>query len=410
MDYNKALSMIKDLLARVEQGTSERKDGESCIRYGMGEDALTFRGTENVTAFNDTVDFLWTKDKELMETITRKTLQDELVRLIRTSVNNEELTLDRVKELFNNLKNEPVKTFEVLYHVYGVEYYKGHPLEIGPYTIYNTDIHRKVLLEKYQLSKDTLEFELSGNKVTSKVMIGVSERTRDFARANQKALVRLRQFEDTIRFLIGDPAKNYDVGIFNFNALKRTGGIVLSHQKSASTSNMSGTIDKILLHQFPIDNPEYGHDKLWEMLKKDNPTKLEQRIISAIAWAGKALRDEEPARALTQYVFALEALLQFQQRGSMVSPSITYQMTEFAAFIIANDLNSRLNIEKMIKNVYGRRSAIAHGGSHEVSDTDLYDALFLLKYLITTLTTNEAFKDFKTIEEVSEWVKIKKYS
>jgi hypothetical protein len=146
------------------------------------------------------------------------------------------------------------------------------------------------------------------------------------------------------------------------------------------------------------------------MLNKGNHSKLEKRIISAIGWAGKALRDEEPARALTQYVFALEALLQFQQRGSMVSPSITYQMAEFAAFIISEELEGRLEIEKMIRNIYARRSAIAHGGSNGVNEEELYKALVLLKRLIITLTINNEFKDLTSIEEISEWVKVKKYS
>lgn len=77
---------------------------------------------------------------------------------------------------------------------------------------------------------------------------------------------------------------------------------------------MSGTIDSINLHQFPIDDPEYGHDRIWGILAKANPTNLENRIITAIEWAGKAMRDDEPARAFTQYIFGLEALLQFQQK------------------------------------------------------------------------------------------------
>lgn len=210
--------------------------------------------------------------------------------------------------------------------------------------------------------------------------------------------------------MIGDQNKNYDVGIFNFNAWKRKTGIVLSDQEAGSFYQMSGAVDKIPLNKFPVNNPDYGYDKIWGMLKKDNPTKLEQRIISAISWAGKALRDEEPARALTQYVFALEALLQLQQRGSMVSPSITYQMAEFAAFIISDNLKDRVEIEKRIKNIYSRRSAIAHGGSQEVVDSDLGEALFLLKHIITILLTVDPFKNYTTIEEVSGWVKNQKYS
>jgi hypothetical protein len=270
MDYTQALNMVKDLLTKVEEGEPNREKREPRIIYGAGEFALTFRGAENVMAFHDTIEFFWTKDKELFETVAKKSLQDEVLRLVRSCVNGEELTLERVKDVFRNLKSQPIQTFELLYHVYGVEYFNANPLEIGPYTIYNTDIHRKHLLEKYPHGKDTFEYKLDETEVSSKVMIGVCEKTRDSTRADEKGLVKLRQFEDTIRFMIGDPDKNYDVGIFNFNARKRTGGLLLSNQLAGSTSSLSGTIEPIHLHKFPINEPEFGHDKLWDMLNKDN--------------------------------------------------------------------------------------------------------------------------------------------
>lgn len=412
MDYNQALTKVEDLLTRIEFGEPNREKREPRFIYGAGEFALVFRGAENVTAFLETVDYFWKKDKELFETITQKMMQEKLVQLIRSCVmeNENTVSLDLIKEMVNGIKSEPVQTFNVLYHVYGAEYDNEYPLEIGPYTIYNTDIHRKFLLEKHPHSKDTLDFELDENNISSKVMIGVDEKARDSEKAKEKAVVRLRQFEDTIRFMIGDTNKNYDVGIFNFNYLKHTKGIILSDRLCGSTSELSGTIDNILLHNFPLDAPDHGQDKLWEMLGKENPNQLEKRIISAIAWAGKALRDEEPARALTQYVFALEALHQFQQKGAMVSPSITYQMSEFAAFILNDSLDGRMEIEKLMKDIYAKRSAIAHGGSHNVDENILHEAYALLKGLIITFTSNEEFQDFKTIEEVGEWVKVQKYS
>jgi hypothetical protein len=91
--------------------------------------------------------------------------------------------------VFRNLKSQPIQTFELLYHVYVAEYFKAIPVEIGPYTIYNTDIHCKHLLEKYPHGKDIFEYELDEIEVGSKVMIGVSEKTKDSTRASEKGLV-----------------------------------------------------------------------------------------------------------------------------------------------------------------------------------------------------------------------------
>ncbi|MGO5673924.1 hypothetical protein ACTOTM_11360 [Bacillus subtilis] len=193
MDYQKAFSKILDLLGRFKVGKIDKNLESSLIQFGMDENAITFIDDENVMAFNNTVDYLWVNDKNLYATFTRKRIKKELARLIRCSL-HDELSIDSVKELITNLKKEPLQTFEVLYHVLGVEYYSAHPLELGPFTIYNTDIHRNHLLEKYPHSKEILEYELNENE--NNVMVGVCQAARELDRANQNALVRLRQFYD----------------------------------------------------------------------------------------------------------------------------------------------------------------------------------------------------------------------
>lgn len=74
----------------------------------------------------------------------------------------------------------------------------------------------------------------------------------------------------------------------------------------------------------------------------------------------------------------------------LVSPSITYQISEFAAFIISDELESRLVIEKMVKKLYSKRSAIAHGGSSDVDDKDVNEAMYLIKQIVTILLKNKS--------------------
>ncbi|MFP8644507.1 hypothetical protein ACLHWY_23455 [Priestia aryabhattai] len=312
-----------------------------------------------------------------------------------------------------------MRTYKVLYPVFGAEYCKENPLVVGPFTLYNPKVHRQHLLNKYPHSKEILVAAYDPNpenkkleeleKRRVKVVIGVSIEARETKSANEKALIKLRQFENFIRFMIGDQENNYDVGIFNFNEIKYTTGIFLCDETAGSTSSLTGTFEKISLNKFPINDPKYGHDRLWLMLDKKKPNDLEKRILSAVTWVGKGLRDEEPARAFVQYVFALEALLQLQQ-DSLVSPSITYAISEMSAFIIAENLENRLLIEDMVKRIYKKRSAIAHGGTHEVEAALLQDALWLVRVLISLLLINEEFKDIKSIDDLSKWVKKQKYS
>lgn len=405
--------MIKDLTLLVQYGVVKYEENEPYIKYGVGENAVNIKGKETVALYRQTVDYLWKSDKDIFDTITEKDIIDKLVPILMKN-RNIELNADLINDIFSEIRSKPIQNYEVIYQLYGVEYYDERPLEIGPFTIYNLGIHRKILIEKYPQIEFAFKLTFNMDNPTLNkqaiVLIGVTERTRNKKRADEKGHIHLVQFEDTIRFILSDTSKRYDVAVFNFNYYQWSRGIIVSGEEAGTTDKMSGTVDNVRLHQFPINDPQYGYDKIWSILAKSDPNKMEQRIINAIEWVGKALRDEEPARAFTQYMFALEALLQFQQRGQLVSPSITYQISEFAAFIINDNLEDRLITEKTVKDLYAKRSAIAHGGSRQVNEKELYDAFSLLKYLITSILVNDQIKDFITIEQLSEWVKRQKYS
>ncbi|PFW72159.1 hypothetical protein COL23_25755 [Priestia aryabhattai] len=415
MDYQEALKKVKKLLKNAELGDVKFDETQNRLVFRGDHPTIGFYNEENVRLFIKTVDVLWKADNEIFETYTLETFEKSFIRFLAKAKQDEICSDDTLKAFYRDLRSVEAKTFEILYVVFGAKYYKGHPLTIGPFTLYNPSIHRKHLLDKYPHSELMLSmaFDPDENDEEAKkieVVVGVSERARESLRASQKAYVHLQQFENTMRFILGrEDTEECDIGVFNFNEIKRTRGVLLSDTHATVTSRMKGAFDPILLHKYPINDSQYGHDKLWEMLAKEKLTDLEKRIISAVSWVGKGLRDEEPARAFVQYVFALEALLQIQQ-DVLVSPSITYSISEMSAFILGHDLKMRLEIEKVAKEVYGKRSAIAHGSSQEVDSLLLKDALWLIKSLITVLITDERFQDFKQIGDIQNWIKTTKYS
>ncbi|HEY5242333.1 MAG TPA: hypothetical protein VIJ22_12730 [Polyangiaceae bacterium] len=78
---------------------------------------------------------------------------------------------------------------------------------------------------------------------------------------------------------------------------------------------------------------------------------MQKRLVTAAEWVGKARRDADRAKAFVQVVFALEALLQIQDRKMPVQPSVTYRLTETAAYIRGTDLTSRTQIASDINEI-----------------------------------------------------------
>ncbi|PEO24939.1 hypothetical protein COL24_00905 [Bacillus toyonensis] len=413
MDYKKIFEMLKKLEGLVQWGEVECEEGIPYKIYGMGKDAINIIGEEALVQYSEVAECLLNSNQSILETITLKDIEDEIILVLRKT-KNEVLNIEMIKGIFSKLRNQPIKEYEVFYPLYGVKYCKEEPIQIGPFTIYNLEIHRKHLLKKYPKSDNVFKLKYDEVKLKDNqfLLISIVVNTRNHKSANEKGKVKLRKFEDAIRFMVADFWKQYDVGVFNFNSYRWTDGIIVSSDEIGTSTQRTGAISQISLNQRQevILKSKNGNDRIWSLFAKSNLNDMEQRIMNAIEWAGKALRDEEPARAFIQYMFAFEALLQFQQKGQLVSPSITYQISEFVAFIVNESLEDRLMTEKMIKDLYGKRSAIVHGGSTEVSKEDLLQAFSLLRNLIVILLVHEEFKDVKSIQQLNEWVKKQKYS
>lgn len=94
----------------------------------------------------------------------------------------------------------------------------------------------------------------------------------------------------------------------------------------------------------------------------------------------------------------------------MVSPSIASTLSEFTAFIVADNLSDRLAAIKKVDRIYKNRSAVAHGGTQSVPAIIVSEAMNLMRDLITKIITNPNLRELQSFEKVKVWVNNKKYS
>ncbi len=411
MNYKEALNKLEELNSIATIG--EPPEGRLLTRgqfYGIGDHSIGFIGVEPSNKLFETIEFFWLGDKEIHQTVSKQAIEKQLIKIIReVQFSGAQLSEDTVRGLFGTFKAQPIERHETFYDLYGAEYFDSNPLEIGPYKIYNRKIHKENILSEYPHAEHALTshemFELN-----SEIFVSTFVYARDQERAKELAYSKFKQFDDVIKYMMGNIDTHYDMGIFNFNGIKNSKSMIFSKEHAITTSKTIGALRQVDLQQFPINDPKYGHDKIWKMLNKSSKTELEKRILAAIGWVGKGLRDNESSRSFTQFIFALEALFQHQQKNTFVSPSISNQISEFAAFIIGENYDSRVDIESRVKNLYGKRSKIVHGGSDEINEYDRYEALHLVKHLIQLLLVNEELAQLKTIHELNEWVRKQRYT
>ncbi|WP_099224196.1 HEPN domain-containing protein [Listeria costaricensis] len=180
-----------------------------------------------------------------------------------------------------------------------------------------------------------------------------------------------------------------------------------------SSSYKKDTVDRSI-HLINAESTSLNNNlsrKVWELQKKKRNQK-EERIFNAIIWCGKAMRDQDQKRSFVQLCFALETLLQVEQsgRGSVVTPSVMNTLSENAAFICGNDYEERMKISKQVKNLYSKRSAIAHGREQDISEFDVDEMRLLIVQIITELLWGTEFENLERIEQLIDKINKKKFS
>lgn len=117
---------------------------------------------------------------------------------------------------------------------------------------------------------------------------------------------------------------------------------------------------------------------------------------------------------------AVEALLQSNAENGMVSPSITYQISEAAAFIISayrskdssekNKTEMRKSIFQDFKALYNNRSRIVHGNIVNVYVRELKKEQELVYELIYDTIALVHDKNYSGLKEIHEWLNDLRFS
>lgn len=407
-------SALSSLISIAEIVTVLPESNAPRVAFKMSPDTwILFCGQDKIDQFKETVERFWKAENDMYITISNKLIYEKLTSFITDYLqSNKAVNETDIKHFFRELIEIPTEEWEVFRPLHGAELETSNKLELGSFTVWNFVSHQSLLIAKYpqlhedwKILREALESQSSGNLVVS-----VRVTARDGERAEELADERFRQFEHTMRYMIGDTTGEFDVWIFDYRNPTLFRCMVLSPTKARQGNRIKDRHTPI-----KIDDPFFGESRadhiwIWNALAQPNPNKLQKRILASVEWIGKGMRDIDTAKAFVQFLIAFEALLTFKERGTMVSPSIASQLAEFSAYIVGDDFDSRLEVEKSVKKLYDRRSAVAHGGSQSVLESEVIEALKIVRNLIKRITTNPELSAMTSMDQLQDWVQRKKYT
>jgi len=142
----------------------------------------------------------------------------------------------------------------------------------------------------------------------------------------------------------------------------------------------------------------WGFSKIANLLAKKR-NGLEDKIISAIQWAGKATVESKKEEAFLLYAISLESLILLDNEKE----ELGYRLRTRVAHLLGGDLEGRTKISNKVRDLYTVRSKIVHSGSYQVTDADISLIRSYSKNCILHIVNNEPFSSMNSVDSLVQW-------
>ena len=374
---------------------------------------IVLSGRKNIIEFESLCRKLWKSNKEINKTISYKKFEKGIIENLRNVIEND---LEFDSNLFNKyiekLLNENISKYEIFKEIKGCQITTKKPLIINDFCFYNWPNHSKQITEKHKTAfeKDNQYFYYKEDK---KALVSFSISSRDYDRASEIADQKFKQLENILRFIFTDSNHNNlscnlnDVGFFDNREQEWLESKVIHDEYIGGHSIIVGTHNNINLNKRLLTGSKKSK-KIWELLQKQNISKLETRILNSIEWIGKAKHELEPEKEIIQFLFAIEALINFNEQ-KIISPGVAYGMKESIAFLLGKNPKERVEIDETFSRLYSIRSSIVHGNLKEFSKYDIEDAKNLSERIVFVFLENPKLIELG-VDGIRSEIKKRKYA
>jgi len=143
-----------------------------------------------------------------------------------------------------------------------------------------------------------------------------------------------------------------------------------------------------------------GFARVSEMLGKETPSDLEERILASLQWAGRAQVEARREEAFLLFAIALESLLLQKNTKTEISHRLAVRCAHLGGGPTLED--KELVVDKVL-SLYDTRSNIVHSGNFLVSEAELN---LIREYCVLTLFViidAEPFRSMSRVKELDSW-------
>jgi hypothetical protein len=146
---------------------------------------------------------------------------------------------------------------------------------------------------------------------------------------------------------------------------------------------------------------EYGLTRAHDILRREDRTDLEQRLVTALSWAGRAKVEFRQEQACVLYAIALESLLTTSRGWGGVADRIRYR----AAHLLQGTQRTRRHVVERVSRLYELRNAIVHAGNAtDLDEPDLRKMEDVVNQVLTAMLLHEPYVKMPDARAFESWL------
>lgn len=231
--------------------------------------------------------------------------------------------------------------------------------------------------------------------------VGIFEVNAEPARAFEYAKEEVRRAIDLLRFsikAIHPLSEDIRIGLKGDHPKTQRQGFIFSESSLNTQGDSVGSVRPFEINENAIQRmDEIGVFLVSDALSKKQTNNLEEALIRAIHWFSVALTQNESSNAFLFLIVALESLFK-TERGSSIGGTVA----ESVAFVMADNLEGRKKLISIVRDYYGKRSGVAHGGNKSISDLELFTLINIVG--TTIMVVIKKSKEFRSQSELMDWI------
>lgn len=371
---------------------------------------MVIKGVQNIKLYKIIIEDIWSHDREIRRTVSEETVEENVMQLLyKTKVDAHKPQANDINNILTFLsKLKPIE-YRVFRSIYGLNIESDEPYILGNYHFYQLTKHKKELKESIgHYFRDSLINRFGSDTIISTIVIA-----RDNGGAIQQAEYEFEKFENIFTYMRFTDIPSYEAEMLELSNKAKPISVAVSdipgfEERTRLGKNRRGY--NVSIDDLYFIEESNGYDRIWNLTKNPKISQIERRILNAVEWVGKGIKDRDSTKMLLQLTFAIESLFVFAKKGVLVSPSIASQLSEASAFVAYTDKKERIKTEKFIKKIYEVRSSIVHGRATDIKDSDIYQLFILIKKIISNLLTSHEYSKFTSIEQLYEQINELKYT